>query len=68
MIFLVIFGYFIIGVILCIPYIYLKSKLYKINIKLPYELPPFEIFMIAWPAYWVLIFLLLLYLYQNKLE
>lgn len=65
MIFLAAFGYFLIGIILCIPYIYLKSKIYN---KLPYELPPIEIFVIAWPAYWVLIFLLLLYLYQNKLE
>lgn len=37
MIFLAAFGYFLIGIILCIPYIYLKSKvLSKINI--PYEL------------------------------
>lgn len=48
MIFLAAFGYFLIGIILCIPYIYLKSKIYN---KLPYELPPIEIFVIAWPAY-----------------
>lgn len=67
MIFLAAFGYFLIGIILCIPYIYLKSKVLS-KINLPYELPPIEIFIIAWPAYWVLLFLLLLYLYQNKLK
>ena len=63
-----IFCYFFVGFILSLPYIYLKDKVDKLSKYNPYSLPPFEIMLIAWPAFWVTFLIIILFIIQHKIK
>lgn len=63
-----IFCYFFIGFVLSLPYIYLKDKIYKVCKHVKYNLPPFEIMLLAWPAFWVVFPIIILFIIQYKIK
>lgn len=63
-----IFCYFFVGFVLSLPYIYLKDKINKLRRYNPYNLPPFEIMLIAWPAFWIMFPVIILMIIQYKIK